>query len=190
MANYRTQIQVDGGTMETLQDILPQGNELNILFVGKVPTPFSVKEGHYFQGRQGKMFWNKLQKYDILHIPSGSKEDEQLLNYGYGIVDITKIPKKYGVEPSADEYRKGAEKISSIIGLYKPKVIVFIYKRVLDRLLDCAFNMNTISQYGFNRNLERVLGSKIFVFPMPGTPCKKDDADKYMMQLKKLISGD
>ncbi len=33
----------------------------------------------------------------------------------------------------------------------------------------------------------QVLGSKVFVFPMPGTPCKKDDADKYMLQLKKLI---
>ncbi|MEY8000947.1 hypothetical protein AB8U03_12220 [Clostridium sp. Mt-5] len=63
MTDYRIQIQVDGETIETLQDILPQGSELNILFVGKVPTPFSVKEGHYFQGRQGKMFWNKLQKY-------------------------------------------------------------------------------------------------------------------------------
>lgn len=187
MSDYRVQVVIDGRKIETPQDILPSENKLKILFVGKVPTPFSVNKGHYFQGRQGKMFWNKLKEYDILRVPLGSYEDEQFLEHEYGIIDITKIPREYRDEPSIMEYKEGAKRISDIINLYKPQVVIFIYKRVLDKLLEHAFQIDAKSNYGFNNNLEEKFGSKVFVFPMPGTPCMKRDANKYMEELKEVL---
>jgi len=187
MSNYRTEINVDSNIINTLQDILPSNEKLKALFIGKVPTPFSVNEGHYFQGRQGAMFWNKLKNYNILNVPLGSYEDEQLLNHGYGIIDIAKIPQEYGTEPSKDEYKGGAKRISDVINIYKPKVIIFIYKKVLDKLLKYVFNIDTKSQYGFNNNLEGIFNCKVFVFPMPGTPCNRADAHKHMEELKEVI---
>lgn len=187
MPNYRTEIDIDGNIIYTLQNILPQNKKLKMLFIGKVPTMNSVNEGHYFQGKQGTMFWNKLKKYRILNVPVGCYEDEHLLEHGYGIIDITKVPRGYGIEPSSSEYKEGAKGISNVIEIYKPKIVVFIYKKVLDKLLKYAFNIDTKSHYGFNNNLENLFGSKVFVFPMPGTPCVKRDANKYMEELKEVI---
>ncbi len=187
MANYRVSIQLNGNSIETLQNILPQNEKLKMLFIGKVPTSNSVNEGHYFQGRQGTMFWNKLKKYSILNVPAGNYEDEHLLEQGYGIIDITKVPREYGIEPSSDEYIEGAKVISDVIEIYKPKIAVFIYKKVLDKLLEYNFNINTKSHYGFNNNLEELFGSKVFVFPMPGTPCNRENAHRYMLELKEVI---
>lgn len=187
MSDYRVQVKIDDRTIETLQDILPFDKKLKILFIGKVPTPLSVNKGHYFQGKQGKIFWNKLIKYEILNVPPGSYEDEQLLNQGYGIIDITKIPREYGDEPSKMEYIEGANRIFDIINLYKPQIIVFIYKKVLDELLKYALKIDTKSIYGFNNNLEEIFGSKVFVFPMAGTPCNKENAHKYMKELRIVL---
>lgn len=190
MPNLRIEMDVDGKRIFTLQDILPTDKKLKALFIGKVPTPNSVTEGHYFKGRQGTMFWNKLKKYSIYNAPVGSHEDEYLLEYGYGIVDIAKIPKEYGKEPSKEEYKGGAKRISYVINLYKPKVIVFIYKKVLDKLLKYAFNIDSKAHYGFNYNLEEIFGCKVFVFPMPGTRCNRVDGHKYMLELKEVLYMD
>lgn len=189
MPNYRIQIQVDGNNLNTLQDILPSNEKLKALFIGKVPTPLSVNEGHYFQGRQGKMFWNKLQKYEILNVPTGSYEDEQLLGHKYGMIDIVKIPRVYGTEPTQSEYENGAKRVLNIIDIYKPMVIIFIYKKVLDKILEYEFDIHNRSHYGFNEELEEIFDSKVFVFSMPGTPCNKEDADQYMGELKDVLDN-
>lgn len=180
-------MELNGNSIETLQNILPQNEKLKMLFIGKVPTTNSVNEGHYFQGRQGTMFWNKLKKYSILNVPVGNYEDEYLLEQGYGIIDIIKVPREYGIEPSSDEYKEGAKGISDVIYKYNPKIVVFIYKKVLDKLLKYAFNIDMKAQYGFNYNLEETFGSKVFVFPMPGTPCVRIDANKHMEELKEVL---
>lgn len=190
MPNYRIEMEVDGKRIFTLKDILPNDKKLKALFIGKVPTLKSVNEGHYFQGRQGTMFWNKLIKYELFKVSPGSYEDENLLENKYGIVDIAKIPKEYGNEPSKNEYVNGAKRILDVIDIYKPMVIVFIYKKVLDKLLKYAFNIDTKAHYGFNNNLEDIFNCKVFVFPMPGTLCRAEDGHKYMMELKNVLSND
>jgi len=190
MPNYRIEMDVDGNRISTLQDILPTDKKLKALFIGKVPTPNSVSEGHYFKGRQGTMFWNKLIKYKLLKVSPGSYEDENLLEHKYGIVDIAKIPKEYGNEPSNNEYVNGAKRILDVIDIYNPKVIVFIYKKVLDKLLEYAFNIDTKAHYGFNNNLDDIFNCKVFVFPMPGTRCNRLDGHKYMLELKEVLYMD
>ena len=171
-----------------MADILPNAGQLNILFIAKTPAPISVTAGHYFQGRQGKMFWNKLAEYSILNVPYGQFEDENLLANKYGLTDIVKIPRDYGNEPSQEEYRNGLQRILNLIKKHNPKVIVFVYKKVLDNILQLGFNLNTKSQYGFNSELQKLFNSKVFVFPMPGTPCTREQGIISMTELQTSIN--
>ncbi len=187
MKNFRIEIKVDGEKHNTLADILPDKENLEILFIAKTPAPKSVEAGHYFQGRQGTMFWNKLSEYNILNVPFGKYADEYLLSNNYGITDIVKVPRDYGNEPSDEEYKKGLQRIIKIIEKYKPKVIVFVYKKVLDNIIRLNFGINRKSNYGFNQQLDTHFKSKVFVFPMPGTPCTREQAKQSMTELKKIM---
>jgi mismatch-specific thymine-DNA glycosylase len=187
-SNHKIIISVNGKEVETLADILPQNEELNILFIAKTPAPVSVNAGHYFQGTQGRMFWNKLANYNILKVPYGEYEDDYLLENSYGITDIVKVPRSYGNEPSNEEYKEGLNRILDLMKAYKPKVICFVYKKVLDQVLKYGFHKNIKSDYGYNPDLEKDFGTKVFVFPMPGTPCKSDLAHSSMLSLKQLLN--
>jgi uracil-DNA glycosylase len=96
VANFKATIEVGGQSFETLADILPANSgKLKILFIGKTPMQESVDVGHYFQGKHGKFFWNKLANYNILTTKEGTFEDENLLDHKYGITDIVKKPRPY-----------------------------------------------------------------------------------------------
>jgi G:T/U-mismatch repair DNA glycosylase len=183
MGNHQINIQHLGKEVMTLDDILPEEPGLKLLFVAKVPAPDSVAAGHYFQGRQGKMFWNKLKDYGVLNVPRGEKEDDYLLSHNYGMIDIVKVPRKFGNEPQSDEYEEGISRLFNILEIHKPKIIVFVYKKVFDKILNHRFKISLKSDYGFNEIYEDRFGCKLFVFPMPGTPCKGNDADVYMKKL-------
>jgi G:T/U-mismatch repair DNA glycosylase len=189
MPCHKIQMTVDGDTFYTLEDILPETNkELKILYIAKVPAPISVEAGHYFQGRQGAAFWNKLKNYNILNIPNGDKEDDHLLEHDYGIMDIVKKPRQFGNEPTEYEYLKGMDKIIAAIQKYKPKILIFVYKGVLDKILRLRFNIHKSSVYGFNDNLNsNFYGSRVYVFPMPGTHINAVEIHRSMLELKEYI---
>ena len=187
LGNHRTKILTETGEHETLADILPSESTLKILFIAKTPASVSVSAGHYFQGKQGRMLWNKLAEYNILKVCEGEFEDDHLLENGYGITDIVKIPRGYGDEPSDEEYRSGLDRIMDLIRVHRPEVLVFVYKKVLDKILKFGFDIKEKSLYGFNPNLELKFGAKVFVFPMPGTPCNSEIAHQSMIELKSLL---
>ncbi len=187
--NYQTTIEVDGEEVKTLSDILPKSEKLKILFIAKTPALKSVEIGHYFQGRHGKMFWNKLVEHKTLRIKPGTFEDENLLSQGYGITDIVKKPRNFGSEPSNKEYRTGYSRIEKLIEKYDPDVIVFVYKKVLDHILIIAHDIGQKSEYGLNNNLQKLFGTKVFVFPMPGTPCTRKQAEIAMAELKNIVEN-
>lgn len=189
MANYKTTINVNGQKHDTLKDILPDTvKQLDILFIAKTPATKSVTAGHYFQGRQGQMFWNRLKEYGVLSVRPNTFEDENLIANNYGLTDIVKVPRDYGNEPSADEYKAGLDRILTTIKTFKPKIIVFVYKKVLDNILRYGFGLTTPTQYGFNQDVVKLFGSKVFVFPMPGTPCTTNQAVIAMNELQKTLN--
>jgi mismatch-specific thymine-DNA glycosylase len=185
MSNTTT-IVIGDRKVTTLRDILPEEPGLRVLFVAKTPAPTSVEVGHYFQGKQGKMFWNRLKEYKLLDVTS-EWEDDSLLGHGYGITDIVKVPRGYGDEPTIDEYRAGIDRILETIRVHKPRVVVFVYKGVLDRVLELAFDIRKKSEYGFNPDLDKHFGSRVFAFPMPGTPCRKEVAHRAMVELSRAV---
>lgn len=187
--DHRMTIKLNGKYVQTLSDILPDTPGLRVLFVAKTPAPVSVKAGHYFQGKQGRMFWNRLRDYKVFEPPLGKFEDNYLLKNGFGITDIVKVPRHYGDEPSNDEYRDGLARILSLIRTHKPLVVVFVYKKVLDQILKFGFGWHKKSQYGFNHDLKGLFNSEVFVFPMPGTPCSSDMATQVMNELRALLQS-
>ncbi len=187
--NHKTEIEIGNEQVTTLDDILPVKPGLKMLIIAKTPAPISVRAGHYFQGKHGKMLWNKLQEYNIFTPSENKFEDECLLDYDFGITDIVKVPHDFGNEPSSFDYQSGADRIMNLIELHKPKVIFFVYKKVLDNILRIMFNITTKSKYGFNPEIEEYFKCKVFVFPMPGTPCKADDAHQAMLELHIYLSN-
>lgn len=181
-------IVVNGRDVRTLQDILPNQPGLKALFVAKTPAPKSVAAGHYFQGQQGRMFWNRLIKYGILQ-PTTTYEDGSLLVHGFGLTDIVKVPRHFGNEPSIGEYEAGIDRILELIRVHQPKVLVFVYKRVLDQILKLRGLAEWKSEYGFNPDLDVHFGCRVFVFPLPGTPCTREHAHTAMQSLAKALQG-
>lgn len=181
--NHRTTIRVGDRHVETLADILPRSAPIRMLIVAKTPAPVSVAAGHYFQGQQGRMFWNRLRDYGLLEAPAGSFQDDALIAHGYGLTDIVKVPRDYGSEPSNEEYREGTDRILELAARLQPQVLLFVYKRVLDQILRVAFDHPSKASYGFNPELDPHFGCRVFVFPMPGTPCTSAQAIASMSQL-------
>ena len=184
---HQIDIEVAGKRHRTLADILPRRGPLKMLIVAKTPAPVSVAAGHYFQGKQGQMFWNRLREYGLLAVPYGAQPDDSLLAHGYGLTDIVKVPRAYGSEPSDEEYREGLPRILDLIESLRPRVVMFVYKRVLDNVLKFGFGHSRKSKYGFNPELDSRFDSRVFVFPMPGTPCTSAKAVSAMSALAKLL---
>ncbi|WP_432263353.1 uracil-DNA glycosylase family protein [Cupriavidus sp. TMH.W2] len=181
-----TTVSVDGLEFRTLRDILPERPGLKVLFVAKTPAPVSVDAGHYFQGKHGKAFWNRLMEYGLFN-PTTKFEDDSLLDHGFGITDIVKLPRSYGSEPSRAEYVAGMDRILEVIRAHRPSVIVFVYKGVLDKFLLHRFDIRRKSAYGFNPDLEEHFGARVFAFPLPGTPCTAAQAVAAMNDLADVL---
>jgi G:T/U-mismatch repair DNA glycosylase len=175
-------ITVNGREFQTLRDLLPDSPGLNILFVAKTPTPESVQKGHYFQGKQGRSFWKMLKQYGMLK-PATEFEDDVLLRHRYGLTDIAKMPRPFGHEPLPEEYRTGAHRILELIRVHTPKVTVFVYKRVLDKIIEFEFGITDRSTYGFNRDLEHYFGGRVFAFPLPATNCTREQSTAAMQEV-------
>lgn len=186
--SYQIPIEVNGHPVVTLADILPAAGPMRMLIVGKTPASVSVESGHYFQGQQGTMLWKGLQRAGILHVPADVQPDDVLLQHGYGITDLVKMPHSFGVEPSISEYQACINRLRDTIDRLAPRVLCFVYKGVLDRLLALHFNHQEKSKYGFNPNLDQYFASRVFVFPMPGTPCTKSVAERAMEELATYLS--
>ena len=129
---HRTQIIVDGRSVETLADLPPLRDRL--LFIGLNPSPVSVAAGHYHQGRLGRTFWRRLMLAGVLP-PATPIEtaDDALLAAGHGITDLLKLPTARDVATDA-ELTMGVGPLWQKIALWRPAAVVFIYKRAASDL--------------------------------------------------------
>ncbi len=120
-------------------------------------------------------------------MPTTGFEDDSLLDHEYGITDIVKLPRPFGQEPSREEYEAGSNRILKLIRIHRPKVVVFVYKKVLDEVSRLEFGIQERSNYGFNPTMEPHFGARVFAFPLPGTPCTKAETTKAMRELAACV---
>ncbi len=127
---HRATIVVDDRPVETLADLPPLRDRL--LFVGLNPSPVSVEAGHYFQGRLGRAFWNRLIRAEIL--PVGTvidTADDALVAAGHGITDLHKLPSARD-DASDATLRAGVGPLWQKVALWRPAAVVFVWKRVAE----------------------------------------------------------
>ena len=84
-------------------------------------------------------------------------------------------------------YRRGFKRLEALIHIYQPKVLIFSYKNALDSLLEAKLNKEVKTRYGFNPEYENIFGAAVFVFPMIGTPCTRDEAITCMNDLTTFL---
>jgi len=94
-------ITVNGREIVTLKELLRPG--LKAVFVGLNPSRESVKKGHYYQGRLGRRFWNRLRDYSIVPALTEGAEDDDAFAHGYGFADLVRRPTRSGRELSKRE---------------------------------------------------------------------------------------
>jgi TDG/mug DNA glycosylase family protein len=181
--DHRTEIEMDGQAVTTLADIVPVRGALRVLFIGKTPSPASVEAGHYFEGRMGKGLWKRLDEVGLLHAAQGEFPDDLLLDNGFGMTDVCKAPRPFGNEPSEAEYTEGWERVNGIITRTRPRILAFVYKGALDKVLQYSFGWDHKSGYGFNDDLMRTFGRRVFAFPLPGVSCTLRESQRHLADL-------
>ena len=128
--SHRTTLQLDGTPVETLADLPPLRDRL--LFVGLNPSPVSVRAGHYFQGRLGRMFWERLMVAQILPRDTAIETaDDTLVAAGHGLTDLHKVPSPRDTATDAT-LRAGVGPLWQKIAIWRPAAIVFVYKRAAE----------------------------------------------------------
>ena len=127
---HRTTIVVDGAATETLADLPPLRDRL--LFVGLNPSPVSVAAGHYFVGRLGHVFWQRLMTAAILPRDTAiAAADDALVAAGHGLTDLLKVPTPRD-EATEASLRAGVGPLWQKVAIWRPAAIVFVYKRAAE----------------------------------------------------------
>ncbi|HEX5823375.1 MAG TPA: uracil-DNA glycosylase family protein [Candidatus Limnocylindrales bacterium] len=128
--SHRATVEVDGVQVETLADLPPLRDRL--LFVGLNPSPVSVAAGHYFQGRLGRAFWERLIVAQILPKDTAIETaDDTLVAAGHGVTDLLKMPTARDTATD-DVLRAGVGPLWQKIAIWRPAAIVFVYKRAAE----------------------------------------------------------
>ena len=163
---HRTTIVVDGLPIETLADLPPLRDRL--LFVGLNPSPVSVEAGHYFQGRLGRLFWQRLMTAAIL--PANTEiasADDALVAAGHGLTDLLKTPTPRD-EATDSTLRSGVGPLWQKVAIWRPAAVVFVYKRAAEIVASRALG----EPWG---QLDGVAlsGRPCFLMPGPYAPAKE-----------------
>jgi hypothetical protein len=186
--DHRIDMTFDGQVLPTLADVLPERGPLRMLIIGRAPSPASVEAGHYFVDRMGRGLWKRLDETGLLHAPPGRHPDEVTLELGYGLTDLCKLPREFGEEPAELEYQEGWERVSCLVAALRPGILTFVYKAALDTVLKCSFGWDHESVYGFNDDLMRTFGRRVFAFPMPGAACTLRESRRHMDDLSRALN--
>ncbi len=184
---HLTRIEVDGELVPTLADILPERGELRVLFLGKTPSPASIEAGHYFEGKMGRGLWRRLGDAGVLSAAAEGFADDALLEAGFGVTDICKAPRPFGDEPRREEYEAGWQRVAGVIEQFRPRILAFVYKGALDKVLHYSFGWDHKSGYGFNDDLSRTFGRRVFAVPLPGVSCTAREAQRHMTDLARAL---
>jgi TDG/mug DNA glycosylase family protein len=162
-----------GSPIETLGDLIPASPR--IVCVGINPAPISVAAGHYYQGRLGQRFFDRLRQVGLLPDDTTGWEDDAAYQEGVGFTDIVKRSTGSSTEVTPAELRHGAEILTRKLVAAGAPLVVFAFKQAAVSLFG-TFNGN-----GFVPDLRLGAGR---VFVMPGPFERRDTADQTLDSLK------
>lgn len=145
-----------GHEVETLADLFP--SHPRAICVGINPAPSSVAVGHYFQGRQGRRFFERLRQAGVLRPLTEAYEDDAAVAEGFGFTDVVKRATPTADELTDDEKRYGAALAAKLERIRSP-ALIFSFKAAAVELVG-SFEGNGWLQQQF-------AGARLFVMPGP-----------------------
>lgn len=149
-----------GTPVETLEDLLASG--LRAVCVGINPSPTSVAAGHYYQGRLGQAFYERLRVVGLLPREPGW-EDDLAFAHGIGFTDIVKRPTRSAAEVRSEEFSFGRGVLIPKIEDVRPQLLVFTFKKTAEKLF------GKLEGCGLMQDL-KLGGAPIFLMPGPYAP--------------------
>lgn len=113
-----TKEQVQAARGKSVPDVIAQG--LKVLFCGINPGLYTAAVGHHF-ARPGNRFWPALHLAGFTPRQFSPFEEEELLNYGFGIVNIVDHATARADELTAEELVRGGAALDRKIRTFKPR---------------------------------------------------------------------
>jgi TDG/mug DNA glycosylase family protein len=113
-----TREQVRAARGRTVPDIIAHG--LKVLFCGINPGLYTAAVGHHF-ARPGNRFWPALHRAGFTSRQLSPFEEKELLNYGYGVVNIVQHATARADELTAEELARGGEALVAKMRIFKPR---------------------------------------------------------------------
>lgn len=166
-----------GAWVETLEDLLRPG--LAAVCIGINPAPSSVQAGHYYQGRLGQQFYERLRRAGLLPRAPGW-EDDLAFEKGIGFTDIVKRSTSKASEVRPEEFGHGRALLQARIEGARPRLVIFTFKKTAEVLYGPIAGNGLIQ----GRELGRVP-----VFVMPGPFAPRAEVDGRLRELGDLAGG-
>lgn len=173
--SHRVTLEWMGEQVETLEDLLKP--RLRAICVGINPAPASVAVGHYYQGRLGQQFYERLRRAGLLSRNPGW-EDDLAFAEGIGFVDIVKRPTSKAAQVRQDEFEFGRNLLVSKIETVAPLLVIFTFKKTAEVLFGPFSGNGLIAEFELG-------GARVFV--MPGPYAAAGDVDARLCELSRVL---
>ncbi len=112
-----TKEQVRAARGKSVPDVIAPG--LKVLFCGINPGLYTAAVGHHF-ARPGNRFWPSLHHAGFTPRQFSPFEEEELLNYGFGIINIVEHATARADELTAEELTGGGALLEDKVRTFKP----------------------------------------------------------------------
>lgn len=108
--------------MKEVRDIVSPN--LTVLFVGFNPGLRSAQTGRHFAGPANK-FWKLLHLSGLTPYQLKASEDDKLLEYNCGIINIVNRPTRSAAEIAKEEFRQGRIVVQEKLALFRPRIAAY-----------------------------------------------------------------
>ena len=143
-------------SLRPLPDIIKEG--LQILFVGTSPGVRSSKIGHYFAGHSN-VFWKLLYESKLTGRQLKTEEDNDVLDYCYGLTDIVKQPTRSVTDIKKQYTIQSRQRLNRTLNMISPKILAFVGKMGF-RIYSHDYYSSL--EYGFQYNYKDV---RVYLLP-------------------------
>lgn len=115
----------DAGPLAPIPDVRGAPGEVRLLLVGINPGLRSAQLGLHF-ARPGNRFWPALYAAGITPRQLDPAEQDDVIRLGVGITNLVARPSATAAEVTADELRRGAQRLEALAEALRPAVVAIL----------------------------------------------------------------
>ena len=145
----------------TLPDRL--GPDLRVLFVGINPGARSASVGHHYAGHSNR-FWRLLHESRLVPEPLTWRDDERMLEWGYGLTNFVTRPTRGSAELTRADHAAGGQRLEALVRHWRPGLVALVGVTVYRTLVPSA---RRGGERVLGRRPERIGDAEVFVLPNP-----------------------